>query len=230
MVAAMHYPTPDWPIYLPLADIGLLVEFGDSVDPATNGRVIAFDAAVHAARLPGVLETVPSYATLMINYDPVATDFDTLRAAVAPLAAAARAANTTPAEHIIPVCYEGDNAPDLAEVAARLGMSTEAVIAAHLAGEYRVYMYGFAPGYAYLGGVPAALELPRKAVPVRGRPVGSVMIAGGQCLVTTLPMPTGWWVIGRSPVAILRPEAPRPFLFEPGDRIRFTRIARFDAR
>ena len=219
----------NWPIYRPLADVGLLVEFGDSADPAIHGRVMAFDAAVQSAQLPGVLETVPSYATLMIHYDPVATDCAILQAAVAPLAAAARAANATPAEHLIPVCYEGDNAPDLADVAERLGMSAEAVIAAHLAGEYRVYMYGFAPGYAYLGGVPAVLDVPRKAVPVRSRPVGSVMIAGGQCIVTTLSMPTGWWVIGRSPAAILRPELLRPFLFEPGDRIRFTRVARFDA-
>lgn len=229
MIAIMIAAPPALPTFRPLADTGLLVEFGDSVDPAIHARVIAFDTAVAAARLPGVLETVPSYATLMILYDPLATDYEALRAAVAPLAAAARPALAAPARHLIPVCYEGDDAPDLTAVADRLGMSTEAVIAAHLAGDYRVYMYGFAPGYAYLGGVPAALDLPRKAVPVRSRPVGSVMIAGGQCIVTTLPMPTGWWVIGRSPAAILQPESSRPFLFEPGDRIRFQRIGRFDA-
>ncbi len=229
MLVAMETPASAWPNYRPLADIALLVEFGDTAEPAIHNRVIAFDAAIGAAKLPGVLETVPSYATLMIHYDPVATDYYALKTAITSLANAARAAQTTPTEHVIPVCYEADNAPDLAAVAEQRGMSVESVIAQHLSGDYRVYMYGFAPGYAYLGGVPASLDLPRKPVPVRSRPVGSVMIAGGQCIVTTLPMPTGWWVIGRSPAAILRPESPKPFLFDPGDRIRFRRIASFDA-
>ncbi len=85
-------------------------------------------------------------------------------------------------------------------------------------------MYGFAPGYAYLSGVPEAIHLPRKPAAVRGYPVGSVMIAGAQCLITTLPMPTGWWVIGRTPLRVLDTDARRPFLFEPGDRVRFVRV------
>ena len=201
---------------------------GDAMDEATHRRVIAFDTAVQAAALPGVTETVPSYVTLLIVYDPLLTDHDTLLAAVRPLAETAREAATSPTEHDIPVCYDDACGPDLAASAAALGLSTDAVVAAHLGAEYRVYMYGFAPGYAYMDGVPAPLHLPRKAVPVRSRPIGSVMIAGGQCIVTTLPMPTGWWVIGRSPAAILRPETARPFLFEPGDIVRFRRIARFE--
>ena len=92
-------------------------------------------------------------------------------------------------------------------------------------------MVGFAPGYAYMDGVPAALQLPRKAVPVRSRPVGTVMIAGGQCLITTLPMPTGWWVIGQTRTPVLRLNDPQPFLLQPGDRVRFRRVdrAEFDA-
>jgi inhibitor of KinA len=85
-------------------------------------------------------------------------------------------------------------------------------------------MYGFAPGYAYMGGVPLALQLPRKPVAERGHPVGSVIIAGPQCLITTLPMPTGWWVIGRTPLAVLDPLGERPFRFDPGDTIRFERM------
>jgi inhibitor of KinA len=89
-------------------------------------------------------------------------------------------------------------------------------------------MYGFAPGYAYLTGVPDAIRRPRKAAPVRAVPAGSVIIAGGQCLVTTLTMPTGWWVIGRSPTRILTGEVQRPFLFDVGDRVRFRRISAAD--
>jgi inhibitor of KinA len=93
-------------------------------------------------------------------------------------------------------------------------------------GDYGVFMYGFAPGYAYLAGVPECIQLPRKPEPVRGVAAGSVVIAGPQCLVTTLTMPTGWWIIGRSPTRILTAQEDRPFLFDVGDRVRFRRIGR----
>ena len=109
-------------------------------------------------------------------------------------------------------------------MADQSGLAPEDVVAAHLAGAYRVAMYGFAPGYAYLSGVPEPIRLPRKAAPVRGVAAGSVIVAGAQCLVTTLTMPTGWWVIGRSPTRILDEGAARPFLFDLGDSVRFRRI------
>jgi inhibitor of KinA len=87
-------------------------------------------------------------------------------------------------------------------------------------------MYGFAPGYAYLAGVPDAIRLPRKPAPLRGIPAGSVIIAGPQSLVTTLTMPTGWWIIGHSPTRILSEDPERPFLFDVGDTVRFRRIVR----
>ena len=104
------------------------------------------------------------------------------------------------------------------------GLSEEAVINAHVAGKYRVLMYGFSPGYAYLGGVPASIHVPRKEAAVRGIPAGSVVIAGQQCLVTTLTMPTGWSIIGRSPTQILTGKPEQPFLFDVGDVVRFERI------
>src|SRR5690606_14886683 len=98
--------------------------------------------------------------------------------------------------------------------------------AAHLAGQYEVFMYGFAPGYAYLAGVPEAIRMPRKPTALRGVAAGSVLIAGPQCLVSTITMPTGWWNIGRSPTRILTDDPERPFLFDIGDRVRFRRIGR----
>ncbi len=124
----------------------------------------------------------------------------------------------------IPVCYDAPYAPDLAEVARQTGQPPDAVIDAHLAAEFHIVMYGFAPGYAYLGGLPETLRLARKPVARRDVPAGSVIIAGLQCLVTTLTMPTGWWVIGRSPLSILTTDAAHPVLFDVGDRIRFRRI------
>ncbi len=211
------------PVFRPVGAGALLADFGDTIDEALFARVVALDRALADDPPAGLAETVPAYTSLLLVFDPLVTDHATVEAHAAGLVGAATGLGDATI-HDVPVCYEGDAAPDLAAVAERLGMSAEAVIAAHLAGDYRVFMYGFAPGYAYLGGVPEPLHLPRKAAAVRGHPVGSVMIAGPQCLITTLPMPTGWWVIGRTPLRVLDAEAERPFLFEPGDRVRFTRV------
>jgi len=215
------------PVIKPVGDTGVLLEYGDKIDPALFDRILALDAALRASPPPGLLETVPAYVTLLLVYDPLITDFAAVAAAALALAnVSGTGALQAVCDHVIPICSDADLAPDLAEAAQRLGMAPDAVIAAHLAADYRVYMYGFAPGYAYMDGVPAALHLPRKPVPVRSRPVGTVMIAGGQCLITTLPMPTGWWVIGQTRTPVLRLAAAQPFLFQPGDRVRFRAIGR----
>jgi inhibitor of KinA len=207
-----------------VADRALLVEFGAVVDGATQASVLALDRALRADPVPGQMELVPAMVNLLLVFDPLVTDHAAVRAAVT-----ARLAGLTPdagdgATHEVLVCYDGDVGRDLAAVAAQAGCSVAAVITGHLAGDYHVAMYGFAPGYAYLTGVPEAIRLPRKPAPVRAVPAGSVIIAGGQCLVTTLTMPTGWWVIGRSPTPILTGDPTRPFLFDVGDRVRFRRV------
>ncbi|MEN9409385.1 MAG: hypothetical protein RL216_1359 [Pseudomonadota bacterium] len=209
----------------PVADRALLVEFGDAVDEAVHDRVRALDSALRAAAVPGVLEIVPAMVNLLIVFDPVATDHAAVSHSVRPLLDGLSHTGNPVALHEIPVCYDGDYGRDLAAVSAQTGLDAEAVIAAHLAGDYSVYMYGFAPGYAYLSGVPEAIRLPRKSSPVRAIPAGSVIIAGGQCLVTTLTMPTGWWVIGRTSARVLTEDPARPFLFDVGDRVRFRRVA-----
>jgi inhibitor of KinA len=179
--------------------------------------VVALDAALAQSAPAWLVETVPAYASLLVSYDPLETEAGQVERHLRSLEPPASELAGT--EHIVPVDYDG---PDLVAAAARLGLTPEQVAAQHAAGAYRVYMYGFAPGYAYLGGVPETLRLPRKEAPVRGHPPGSVMIAGGQCLITTLPMPTGWWVIGHTAFRVLDPEAGQPFRFAPGDRVRFT--------
>jgi inhibitor of KinA len=216
------------PVVQPVGDTAVLLNFGSTIDPAVFDHILALEAALHAAPPPGLVETVPAYATLLIILDPLVTDAETLATAACALSAATIAAPITGTLHSIPMCCDADLAPDLADAADRLGLSPTAVIDTHLATEFRVYMYGFAPGYAYMDGVDPALHLPRKAVPVRSRPPGTIMIAGGQCLVTTLPMPTGWWVIGATRTPVLRPDDARPFLFQPGDRVRFTHQSRAD--
>jgi inhibitor of KinA len=210
-----------FPVAKPVGDTGLLFEFGTSIDPEVFELILAIDAALAADPPPGMQEAVPAYVTLLVIYDPLATDAASLESQIRRRIDHADIRAAAGVDHVIPMCWDEDLAPDLGEAAARLNMAPEALMAAHLAAEYRVYMYGFAPGYAYMDGVPAALHLPRKAVPVRSRPVGSIMIAGGQCLITTLPMPTGWWVIGATATPVLRLHKSDIFLFRPGDRVRF---------
>lgn len=213
-----------YPRLTAVADRAVLVEFGAAVTDGVHEAVLALDRALRDDPVGGQTEVVPAMVNLLVVFDPLVTDHTAVAAAVEARLGSLRPGAVAGAEREVLVCYEGPFGRDLAAVAQAAGLSEEAVIAAHLAGDYRVFMYGFAPGYAYLTGVPAAIHLPRKAAPVRGVAAGSVIIAGGQCLVTTLTMPTGWWVIGRSPTRILTGDAARPFLFDVGDRVRFRRV------
>lgn len=220
---------PD-PVFRPVGDHALLVDFADSYSDSAHEAVLRLDRALATQPFDGFVEAVPAYVSLLVDFDPVKADH---RSVTDHLRALSETGDTPiqNGQHEVLVCYDAAFSPDLPEVAARLGMSEDAVIAAHLAGDYRVAMYGFAPGYAYMSGVPDPLRLDRKPAPVPGVSAGSVIIAGGQCLVTTLKMPTGWWIIGRSSTRILTGESARPFLFDTGDAVSFRRITRaeFDA-
>lgn len=211
--------------YIPVSDQAVLVELGTTIDAETNDLVHALDSALAANPFPGFREAIPAYVNILVLFDPLVTDHATvtrhLRQRAGLTSHAAKPART----HSVEVCYEPAFAPDLAEVSERTGLSGEAVINAHLAGDYRVYLYGFAPGYAYMAGLPAEIQLPRKPAPVPRIPAGSVIIAGPQTLVTTLLMPTGWWIIGRSPTPILTGDPAKPFLFDVGDKVKFVRVS-----
>lgn len=217
---------PRHPLFRRIAEHSLLVEFGDRIDESIHAQVLQLDAALAQAPFAGFLEAIPAYAALLVRFDALVTDHAKAEAAVLQSGKQNTAVQQPSSLREVLVCYEDGFAPDLAAVAEASGLSTEAVIAAHLSGDYKVYMYGFAPGYAYLAGVPKPIQHPRKASPVRGIPAGSVLIAGPQCLVSTLTMPTGWWIIGRSPTPILIDDPAHPFLFNVGDRVRFRRISR----
>jgi inhibitor of KinA len=211
-----------FPIFRAVAEHGLLVEFGARIDDATHAAVLALDRALAANPFAGFAEAVPAYVNLLVRFDPMVTDHRAVEAALRALIKATPTEGLQGTRRVVDVVYDG---PDLDEVAQRCGLSPEAVIAAHLGGDYQVALYGFAPGYAYLSGVPKAIALPRKEAAVRGVASGSVIIAAGQCIVTTLTMPTGWWIIGHSPTVILDPQGARPFLFDVGDRVVFRRVA-----
>ena len=214
------------PRFVPVGDSGVLVEFATEIGDDAHESVVSLDRAITDDPPDGVIESVPAFVNLLVAFDPIVTDHAAVEAAVRSRLDAAAPTARQPTSHTVRCCYDPGFGPDLDAVAEACGLSVDAVVAAHLGGRYRVFMYGFAPGYAYLGGVPESIRVPRKPTPVRGVAAGSVMIAGQQGLVTTIEMPTGWSVIGRSPTPILLDDPARPFRFDVGDEIVFERIDR----
>lgn len=204
----------------------LLVEFDTKVSNAGNQAVIALDQALNTADIKGLQEVVPAFVSLLVEFDPLITDHIAIEDAIQSLLPISTAKEVNHRHHTVLICYDDDLAPDLIAVAESSDMSVDAVINAHFSGVYKVCMYGFAPGYAYMAGVPKEIQMPRKSAAVRDIPAGSVLIAGPQCLITTLTMPTGWSIIGRSPTEILLTDPEQPFLFDVGDHVSFKRVDR----
>lgn len=212
------------PTFRAVGDHAVLVEFGDKVSKDTNATVHQLDRALAAQPFDGFEEAVPAFVNILIDFDPLVTDHGAVEAVVNDLVSASSDHTAEASTREVLVCYEDVENSDLEEVARLTGLSTEAVINAHLSGDYSVYMYGFAPGYAYLASVPEEIRLPRKDSAIRGIKGGSVLIAGPQCLVTTITMPTGWWIIGKSPTRVLTGNDEDPFLFDVGDPVVFRRV------
>jgi KipI family sensor histidine kinase inhibitor len=218
------------PRYLPAGESALVVEFGDTIDPKIHDLVMALDAAIQRADIEGVIETVPTYRSLMIHFDPRRLTTEALADALAGLDYASATSRTPRQLWRIPACYDPPHGEDIAEVAALLGLPRARIIGLHLGARYRVYMYGFAPGFTFLGGLPEELKIPRRAVPRPPAPPGSLLIAGGQALIASCAMPTGWYGIGRTPVKMFDPRRGQIFLAGIGDELCFERIdpAAFD--
>lgn len=223
----MNTPGPAFdaahPALAPVADHALLVEFGDEIDDDTLARIQSLDAALAADPPTGLVEVVPALTHLLVVFDPVVTDHAAIAAVVADRIDH-RTHSAPGTHHVVDICFEAPHAPDLAMAAERAGISEAAIAEAHLSAVYRVGMYGFAPGYAYLYGTPPAIQLPRNPTPGPLVPAGSVIITGQQCLIIPVAMSTGWFAIGRSPAQVLRDDPARPFLFDVGDTVGFRRI------
>ncbi len=211
--------------FLPAGDTALVVEFGNEVDRAVSDQVIALADAIDAAVIPGVVELVPTFRSLMIHYDPLRLDATDLQAAVEPLLGGKGAVSHRARLFTLPVAYGGDLGPDLAEVAERTGHSQEDVIRLHAAVTYHVYTLGFLPGYPYMGDGPAELALPRRQTPRLRVPMGSVCIAFRQAGIYSLESPGGWHLLGRTPVRLFDTRREDAVLLAPGDKIRFEPVS-----
>lgn len=209
---------------LAAGDGALVVEFGDVIDPAVNDRVLALDARVADAEIRGVVETIPTYRSLQVVYDPLVVAARDLVPRLHKLAEKRGRAARKASQWTVPVCYGGDFGEDLAWVAETHGMTPDEVIALHSEGTYRVYMIGFTPGFAYLGGLPEALHTPRRENPRTRVPAGSIAIGGQQAAVFSVEAPSGWHMLGRTPVRTFDLRREPPFLIAPGDIVRFAAI------
>jgi inhibitor of KinA len=208
-------------------DTALVIEFGDGVDRQLNSWVLGLARHLNEARLEGITETVPTFRSLMVYYDPIVLSTTALVARIAELMEGVRATQKPGRLWRLPVCYDTEVAPDLADVAARTGLTPAGVIERHAAVTYHVYMLGFLPGLAYLGDVAAELSLPRRDVPRTRIPAGSVAIAMSMSCIFPRETPCGLHLIGRSPVALWRQRAGAEFgaLLAPGDQVSFAPVS-----
>jgi len=213
----------------PLGDACLVVRLGSGVDAETSRAVAAATASLAAAALPAVIDLVPTFNTVALVFDSLRADSGDLSAAIlARLRSREGAVPTTGATGPIieiPVAYGGDDGPDLAAVAAHTGLAAETVVRLHTTTDHVVGMIGFAPGFPYLLGLPATLEVPRRATPRTNVPAGSVAIAERQTGIYPRTSPGGWHVIGRTSNAMFDARRDPPALLRAGDRVRFVPVA-----
>jgi KipI family sensor histidine kinase inhibitor len=212
------------PRILPSGDSAITVEFSRNIDDAANGRVLALDRALAGEPIPGVTETVPTYRSLLVHYDPVLIDFDRLGEKLLARAQLPSWQANKARRWRLPVVYGGEHGIDLEDVAATLKTTPDEIVARHVAGDYRVAMIGFTPGWSYLSGLDEFLHMPRRQNPRLLTPAGTVSIGGVQTGVQCLAGPSGWHLLGRTAVRTYQLHREPTFLLEPGDRVTFSPV------
>ena len=212
------------PRLLPSGDSAITVEFSRNIDDVANQRVLALDRVLAAEAITGVTETVPTYRSLLVHYDPVQIDFEKLGEKILALAQRPVPATTKTRRWRIPVLYGGEHGIDLEDVAKTLNTTPDEIVARHVAGESRVAMIGFTPGWSYLSGLAAPLHMPRRQNPRLLTPAGTISIGGVQTGVQCLAGPSGWHLLGRTAVRTYQLHRDPTFLLEPGVNVSFTPV------
>jgi KipI family sensor histidine kinase inhibitor len=219
MVAALSPPR-----ILPSGDAAITVEFSRTIDAVANRRVLALDRLVAGDALTGVTETVPTYRSLLVHYDPLQIGFEALGEKLVELALRPLPEATATRRWRIPVVYGGENGIDLEDVAKTLNITPDEVVACHVGGDYRVAMIGFTPGWSYLSGLPGSMQISRRQNPRLLTPPGTISIGGIQTGVQCLAGPSGWHLLGRTAVRTYQLHRDPIFLLEPGDAVTFTAV------
>lgn len=207
---------------VPLGDSSALVQLGDEIDLALNQRVHALSQLIEAAAPSGLLETVPAYGTLLVHYDPLTLSFEQVKHFIQSKMEHLHEHSRRPPRLIeVPTQYGGTLGPDLENAAHHLQLTTDEVVRLHSSQTYTVYMMGFMPGYPYMGKLDDALTMPRLETPRTRVPAGTVAIAGSQTGIYSVESPGGWNLIGWTPLTLFDPMSASPFLFRPGDEVKF---------
>lgn len=215
--------------FLPAGDRALIVEFGDSVDLELLRRVTETDQHVQdliqQGHLSGILETVPTFRSLAILFDPVLTDHETIKSVLnQPDSSSGTAATNKARIWSLPVCYAPAHGLDLAWVADQCGGSLDDVVQWHTSRRYQIYMLGFLPGFPFMGDVDPALRLPRRTEPRVRVPKGSVSIANQLTAIYPWESPGGWHILGRCPVPLFDPNLTPPARLDSGDHVEFVAV------
>ncbi len=212
--------------FVPAGDKAFVIELGDGISPEINRMVHSLSLAIEKQGISGVLDLVPTYRSVLINYDPLILPPNELEGRVRELTQDLDETPPTASRVVeLPTAYGDDHGPDLEYVAEYNGLTEEEVIALHSGTDYLVYMMGFTPGFTYLGGMPEKIATPRLQTPRTAIPAGSVGIAERQTGVYPIESPGGWQLIGQTPVRLFDPSKQPPVIAEPGDYIRFVPVS-----
>ena len=210
---------------LTAGDSALLIEFGKEINPETNRKITALVQLMREQHIEGIVDVIPAFCSLLINYDPRVLSYEELKERMEHLLKMETKTEATRKRIFeIPVCYGGEYGPDIENIAEHAGLSVEAVIKIHSSKDYLIYMLGFLPGFTYLGGLDERIHTPRLASPRLKIRAGSVGIGGSQTGIYPLDSPGGWQLMGMTPVRTYDPERQTPILVEAGDYIRFIPI------
>lgn len=210
---------------LTAGDSSLLVQMTQEIRPDINGKLSALVKLIKEQKVEGVIDTIPAFCSLLINYNPRVVSYGELKKRIESMIKV----DVTLGEHHkkvfeIPVCYGGEYGPDLSTIAKHGGISEKKVIEIHSGKDYLIYMLGFLPGFTYLGGLDERIHTPRLPNPRLRIPAGSVGIGGSQTGIYPMDSPGGWQLMGKTPIKTYDPGRAKPILMEAGDYIRFVPI------
>ena len=215
----------DKPLFLPAGDTALVVELGDAISPEINRKVRSLSDALEMGSIPGVFDFLPTYRSVLAYYDPLEITLAELQVGIEELLQNADETGIGSRRVVhIPTLYGGEMGADIGFVARHAGIDEREVVRLHSGTDYLVYMMGFSPGFAYLGGLDERLATPRLESPRTEIPAGAVGIAESQTGVYPMVSPGGWQLIGRTPLKLFDPEREPPVLLNAGDYVRFVPI------